>query len=71
MAAVQALRAAGLPAAISGAGPSVIVLGAAGDLARVQACLADQPDDYWVVRQCPVQPLGARVEPVDGAVASG
>jgi len=62
---VAALRTVGLPAAISGAGPSVIVLGTKSDLQTI----GQHAGDDWQVRQCPVQPLGARIEPVD--LASG
>jgi len=67
MQAVQNLRSAGLPAAISGAGPSVIVLAGAADLAAVR----EHVDDHWLVRQCPVQSRGAHLEPVEPMPGAG
>jgi homoserine kinase len=59
---VEALRLRGLPATISGAGPSVIVLGAVEDLPSVQELAGDQGE----VCQVRTQGAGAHVEPVGG-----
>jgi len=52
------LRAAGLPAVISGAGPSVLVL--ARGAAEADAAVAQAPDG-WRVEQAAVAPVGAHV----------
>ncbi|WP_026875208.1 homoserine kinase [Jiangella gansuensis] len=57
LALVRALRADGLPAVVSGAGPSVLVLDAAGRADRVRELAAG-----WDVRVLPVDPGGARVD---------
>ena len=57
---VDALREAGLPATISGAGPSVIVLGSTADVPAVQR----HAGDGWLVRPSRVTPSGAHEEPV-------
>jgi homoserine kinase len=54
---VEALRAAGIPAAVSGAGPSVIAF-AVGDPAPVVAGVAALAGPSWQVRALPVAPVG-------------
>jgi homoserine kinase len=54
---VEALRAARIPAAVSGAGPSVIAF-AVGDPAPVVARVAALAGSSWQVRALPVAPLG-------------
>lgn len=63
LALVEALRAESIPAMISGAGPSVIVLGAAGDTAAVRRLAGAS----WLVRACQVCGTGAREVPVERA----
>lgn len=58
---VEGLRDAGIPATISGAGPAVLALGSAGDLAVVRA-LAPQA---WRVEERAVADQGAHEVPVD------
>jgi homoserine kinase len=57
---VARLRDAGVPAVISGAGPSVLAFAPAGDLS-VMAELAGQD---WIVKAVPVAPVGAREVPM-------
>ncbi|MFZ4733888.1 MAG: hypothetical protein ACOYK7_15215 [Pirellulales bacterium] len=57
---VEGLRDAGIPATISGAGPAVLALGSAGDLAAVRS-LAPQE---WRVEERAVAGQGAREVPV-------
>lgn len=54
---VQRLREQGKAAFISGAGPTVLVLGTAGDLAG----LTEQCPTSWAVHELPVDPAGVRV----------
>lgn len=54
---VQRLREQGRAAFISGAGPTVLVLGTAADLAGV----TDQAPSGWAVHELPVDPSGVRV----------
>jgi homoserine kinase len=61
MALVEALRDVGIPATISGAGPAVLALGSAGDLAAVRS-LAPQA---WRVEEHAVAGQGAHEVPVD------
>ncbi|MBU6245632.1 MAG: homoserine kinase [Actinomycetales bacterium] len=63
LALVEALRAESIAAMISGAGPSVIVLGTATDLEHVRA----RAGSAWLVRRCRVCDTGAREVPVEGA----
>lgn len=60
----DALRDAGIPAAISGAGPAVIVLTA--DLADVERAvtIADQVNS-WTMRPIPISALGAAERPIE------
>lgn len=61
---VERLRAAGHAAAISGAGPSVIVLTAdAGALESIAAIVGEDPS--WAVREIPIASLGAHESPLD------
>lgn len=60
MALMDALRAEGLPAVISGAGPTVLVFGAAGDSEMVRAAAGDQ----WQVSERTVARLGVHNSPV-------
>jgi homoserine kinase len=61
---VDRLRGAGFPAAISGAGPSVIVLCDRSDAAHaIQALVAEEPT--WVVREIPVSAMGAQERPLE------
>ncbi|MEI7453535.1 MAG: homoserine kinase [Actinomycetes bacterium] len=57
---LDALRAAGLPAVISGAGPSVLVFGAAGERDKVQTLAGAM----WNVSEQKVGTQGAHVAPV-------
>lgn len=61
MALVEGLRDAGVPAAISGAGPTVLALGSAGDLAAVQA----HAPQSWRVEERSVAGQGAHEIPID------
>jgi homoserine kinase len=60
MALVDVLRAAGLPAVISGAGPTVLVFGAAGDVDAVRSAAGEQ----WQVSERRVARLGVHNSPV-------
>lgn len=65
---VNALRAAGLPAAISGAGPAVVVLAEGDDVEdRVHQVAAAPPhaESGWAVREIPISPTGALERPID------
>lgn len=55
------LRAEGLPAVVSGAGPTVLVL-ARGQV-EAEAALAAAPE-HWTARALPVDATGARVDPI-------
>ncbi len=57
---VRALRTAGVPAVISGAGPAVLAFPLDGDDARVRAVA----DPGWLVEAIEVAPMGAREVPV-------
>lgn len=61
---VDRLRAAGLAAAVSGAGPSVIVLSAGGDAEDRVATIVDGSSE-WAVRAIPISPAGAHESPLD------
>jgi homoserine kinase len=69
---IARLRAVGIAAVVSGAGPSVLALTvdgaqqAAADVARI----AGEDDRTWQVLPLSVDSLGARVVPGDGAPAS-
>lgn len=56
---VDALRAQGLPAVISGAGPTVLVFGSAGDVERVKAAAGER----WQVTEQVVARQGVHVSP--------
>jgi homoserine kinase len=60
LALVERLRAAGVPAVISGAGPSVLAFPAAGASAGV----AETAGEGWIVESIPVAPVGAREVPM-------
>lgn len=61
---VDALRAAGIAAAISGAGPSVMVVtDRPSDLDRIQAVAEELGE--WVVQDLPISSHGARERPID------
>jgi homoserine kinase len=60
MALVDELRAAGLPAVISGAGPTVLVFGTAGDIEVVKSTAGEQ----WQVSERTVARLGVHNSPV-------
>ncbi len=60
LALVDALRAAGVPAVISGAGPTVLAFGSAETL----AVIAGVAGDAWVLRAVEVSATGAREVPV-------
>ncbi|WP_166348772.1 homoserine kinase [Phytoactinopolyspora limicola] len=60
---VSALREQGLAAVVSGAGPTVLVLGRAGDVARVRGIATG-----WDVRELPVDAAGATVEASSGGL---
>ena len=57
---VSRLRAAGIPAAISGAGPAVIALASQ----RTVESVAPLADPRWRVFRTAVAPVGARVAPI-------
>ena len=62
---MERLRGAGIAAAISGAGPSVIALSGESDIeASVAQVVADLP--RWGVREIPIGLLGARESPLSG-----
>jgi homoserine kinase len=58
---VDRLRAAGVPAVISGAGPTVLALVGSADVERVAA----ESPDGWQALRLQVEPQGARVERLD------
>jgi len=58
---VAALRADGVPAVISGAGPTVLALSCRSDVHEVAA----QAPEGWTVLPLQVEPTGARVVPLD------
>ena len=60
LALVEALRVAGVPAVVSGAGPSVLAF--VDDETRQHVHLADEGE--WIVREIPVSPTGAREMPL-------
>lgn len=60
LALVATLRSAGVPAVVSGAGPSVLAF--VDDATRQHAAVAD--DDQWIVREIAVSPTGAREIPL-------
>lgn len=61
---VERLRGSSYAAAISGAGPSVIVLSDRPDVAEgIGAVVADQPG--WAVREIPISALGAHERPLE------
>lgn len=65
---VEDLRAAGLPAAISGAGPAVVVLTDDPEgLERVVhiSAASGQAPDTWAVREIPISPFGAVERPIE------
>jgi homoserine kinase len=64
---VQALRSAGLPAVISGAGPTVLVLAA--DDEQIRRTVQAAPQD-WRALPLPVRARGAAVVPGASGVAS-
>ena len=57
---VDVLRAQGLPAVISGAGPTVLVFGAASDLEKIAIAAGEQ----WQVSQRAVSRQGVQISPV-------
>jgi len=65
---MDALREAGLAAAISGAGPAVLVLAGEPNAAERAAAVAqalDSSQERWTVRAIPISPHGAREVPVE------